>query len=218
MGLTPKLNLLAQRFMQQIQDPITVDGSGVITPGNVILTVAEIENFLGDAMGKYINSIWTQAKGNRDLFIRFLPELFKSKSITFTTPVNTFYTLMPGGGLFHLYDILDSNAGAVLIEAWNAVHLSDAVAGTDPFYLGTNTRPGIIYQSPLIYLFPATLVAAANYTMNLNFIQSAVSPDDGTYLTSGGNYDIPFNIQHIADIADYATKLYRADNFEEDPQ
>lgn len=215
---TPKLNLLAQRFMQQIQDPITIDSAtGIIYPGNLIQTVAEIESILGDAMLKYINNVWTEAKSNRDIFIGFLPELFKPKTITFTHPSNTYYTELAGSDLFDLMDILDSNSGNTLIEVWNPVHLADAKAQTDPFYTGGSEMPGIIYQKPLIWLFPASIVATADYSINLNYISLPVNPVDGSYLTSGGDTDIQFNQNHLQDIADYATKLYKVDDYQEDP-
>lgn len=215
--MTPKLNILAQRFMNGIQDPITIDsGTGKFSAGSIIQTVAEIETRLGDAMMKYMDDVWKAAKGNKQQFLTFLPELFKKVDTTLGTPNTSIYLEYPGLNLFDVYDILDSSHNTTLIEVWNQVHLADALAGVDPFYVGDADRPGMILQHPVVYFFPTSLAAATDYAVRFNYIQKPVNPEDGTYFTTGGTYDIPFSLNHINDIAETAVRMYRVDDFQED--
>ena len=84
--------------------------------------------------------------------------------------------------------------------------------GLDPFYAGSTSFPGIIYQAPILYLFPASLVATAAFTFTLNYIPLPINPDTGAYLTSGGTYDLPFTMESIQAIADIATDLFKKDD------
>jgi hypothetical protein len=211
---TTKLDMLAQRFMQQIQDPIVHDPiTQNLLPGNIIRTILEIQNYCGNACLKYVKNIWGMAKGDRNLFISFIPELFKTQTIQF--PNNTAEIDMTQAVLFKdFFDCLDSYNGTIPIEIWNPVHLTDALTNNDPFYAGSALRPGLIYQKPYLYLFPASLSGATGYPVSLNYIALPIDPSTGDFLVIDGNTDIPFSYDHIQEIADIAVQLYRTDDAE----
>ena len=76
--------------MQQIQDPITVDPvSGKLQPGVLIRTMAEIRDYLGNALLKYVADAWKTADGNNTKMISLLPELFQTRAIVFPQHVST---------------------------------------------------------------------------------------------------------------------------------
>ncbi len=206
-----KLSLLAERFLQQIQDPCTRDPDTFIITlgGSLITTVAEVSTYLGNAMLKYIERVRTETEGNNTAFIQLLPELQTFRPVTFTTPIQR---LELGAGYYDVLDILDSYNSTTLIEAWHKRYLNDALAGINPFYIGSANKPGIIFNKPFLYLFPASLVATANYNFDLQFIKLPVNPNDGKFLDVNGDDDIPFTIDRIQEIADIATELYRIDD------
>lgn len=211
---TPKLNRLAQRFMQQIQDPITID-AGVILPGQIIRSVPDIEHYLGMAMMKFIEEVWKQSQANANVMLRALPDLYQERTCTIaagTQKVDLSTTHAD------LWDPLDSRNGTTtILEVWHPIHLTDALNGTDPFYVGNSKRGGIIYQKPYLWIFPANLVDdVLDYNFTLCFIQAPLNPTDGTYLVSGGDYDIPFSDIHFTTISDIAEKLYKVDDYQED--
>ena len=70
---TPKLDLLAQRFMAQIQDPVTVNGLGNLNVGNLVRTIPDMSRYCGDAMLKYTQKTWDSVNGNEQMFLRKLP-------------------------------------------------------------------------------------------------------------------------------------------------
>ncbi|MHB8483720.1 MAG: hypothetical protein ACYDBV_13485 [Nitrospiria bacterium] len=238
---TPRLNRLAQRFMQQIQDPITVS-NGIIQPGNIIRSVAEIENYLGIATMEYLNSFKLKGITKRG-FVNEFPELYTIRNIQFTrlegisddvlaqitddtgaqvtqdidvTLGNNFIDLT-GLTFFDLFDILDSvyyGVTNVAFEAWDVAKLPEALTGYNPFYIGNNVRAGIIYQDNKIWVFPPSILSSNNFTFSLHFLIIPVNRVDGTYFTSGGGWDYPFSERHIEEIANIATKLYRTDDAE----
>lgn len=212
--VTTKLNLLATRFMQQIQDPIFIDPvTNIVTPGQLIRSQTEIENYLGQAMNKYFEQVWEAVKGSQKDFLNVLPELLDSISITYMIG-DSVKDLSALTNMFHVFDVSDSYIGTDQIEAWNQVHLTEALSGDNPFYSG-NPYKGMIYQKPNLYLFPANLTAIAAFTFNLQFIKLPVDPTTGQFFIINGNYDIPFQINHIAEIADIAVNLFKVDDLQE---
>jgi hypothetical protein len=210
---TPKLNALAKRFMQQIQDPIS-ELAGVIIPGQIIRSVADIESYLGMAMQKYIEGAWLQAKGDPGLLLRAMPELYKEREATVVTPNTTVDLSATHADIF---DILDSRQGTTqIMEAWNPKYLTDALTGLDPFHQGDTRFGGLIYNKPILYIFPTDLAATVSFVFTLCFIQAALNPLTGEFLVSGGAYDIPFAELHYTAICDIAEKLYKIDDYQED--
>ncbi len=213
-----KMKLLAERFLLQIQDVYSVDAiTGDVLPGNLVRTIPELNNYLGQAMNSYFQSAWANSQGRKD-FINKFPELFGRtvSAIPFAmgaTTINLSSVLYP----YHdIFDILDSVfATGKTIEAWNPVFLSDALAGTDPFYVGSADRPGMIWMNPVLYIFPLTLTATVGVSFTLNYIKLPVSPTTGKYLDVNGTEDMPFSIDHIKAIADIATQLYKVDDYQE---
>lgn len=213
---TPKLNRLAQRFMQQIQDPIIVDPGNpdLLLPGQVIRTITEIEHYLGMAMMKFIEEVWKTAGANAGTMLRALPDIYKERDLTILTGTQKIDISTTHADV---WDILDSRQSTVtILEVWNAIHLTDALNGSDPFYVGDARRAGIIYQKPFLWIFPASLAAASDYTFTLCFLQAPLHPVNGTYLTIGGDYDIPFSDIHFNTIASIAEKIYKVDDYQED--
>lgn len=211
---TPKLNDLAHKFMQKIQDPIS-EQSGIILPGQIIRSVAEIEQYIGLAMMKFIEEVWMKAQGNAAAMLRALPDLYEERDLTIpqaTQKVDITNTHAD------VWDILDSRQGTTtILEVWNTIHLTDALNGSDPFYVGDSRRAGLIYQKPYVWVFPASLVPAlTDYEFTLCFLKAPLHPTTGDYLTSGGNYDIPFSDIHLPTIASIAEKLYKVDDYQED--
>lgn len=211
---TPKLNRLAQRFMQQIQDPILID-AGVIQPGQIIRSVAQIEHYLGMAMMKFIESAWQQAQGSGSMLLKAIPDLYHERECII--PAGTQKVDLSSTHA-DLWDPLDSRKGtATILEIWNSIHLTDALNGSDPFYVGDARRGGLIYQKPYLWIFPATLVdPVVDYDFTLCFIQAPLNPLTGEYLVSGGDYDIPFSDIHFTTLSDIAEKLYKVDDYQED--
>jgi hypothetical protein len=213
---TPKLDLLAQRFMAQIQDPVTVNGLGNLNVGNLVRTIPDMSRYCGDAMLKYIQKTWDSVNGNEQMFLRKLPELFTVKSLTFPLHTNQVdLSNSANGNFFDVQNILDSYQGSTFIEVWDQDKLSGALSGSNPFHIGSSTRPGIIYEKPNLYLFPASLTASALYTISLCYIRLPIDPVAGGYLQIDGTLgDIPFTLQHIQEIADVAQSLYVTDDME----
>jgi hypothetical protein len=211
---TPKLNILAKRFQNQIQDPVTEDVNGNIVPGELVPTVAELETYLGNACQKYVEQVYTQSAGYQD-FITKLPELFKSFPVTFSQGSNVI-DLSNETYLKDVWEVLDSQSGSTLIEVWNKVHQADALTGNDPFYTADAEHPALIYNKPFLFIFPATITDDGNYGITLNYIKLPLNPETGEYLTINGGYDLPFTLKQIQDIADIAEQLYRKDSLEVD--
>lgn len=199
--------------MSQVQDPITIL-AGVIQPGVLIRSVAEIENYLGMACKKFIETAWIKAQLNPDTLLRAMPSLYFERPVTIlqnqrSVDISTTHA--------DIFELLDSRNGATtLLEVWDPARLTGAISLTDPFYVGTARRGGIIFQRPYLWIFPASLAAAANYTFTLCFLRLALNPTSGAYLVSGGDYDIPFDEIYFPEIADIATKLYQVDDYQED--
>ena len=178
--------------------------------------MAEIRDYLGNAMLKYVADAWKTADGNNTKMISLLPELFQTRAIVFPQHVSTID--LSAAGTYQsldLLDILDSGKPGVKIEAWNPVYLNEALAGTNPFYGYDINFPGIFYQKPILYLFPLNLTLTLAYGFNLNFIKLPINTD-GSYYEIDGPNDIPFAADAINSIADIATQLYRIDDAEED--
>jgi hypothetical protein len=238
---TPKLDLLAQRFMAQIQDPVTVNGSGNLNVGNLVKTIPDMSRYCGDAMLKYIQKTWDVAQGSKIVFLKMLPELFAVKPIIFPIGVNNLDLTNPVNGNFmDVFDIVDSFQTNLFIEVWNERFLSGALSNTDPFHTASIKRPALIYSKPILYIFPtpntqmagATIVTddsgqfvtddsgqaisdSPRFTFNLAYIKLPVDPVGGDYLQIDGTLgDIPFTIKHIQEIADIAQSLYIADDME----
>ena len=200
--------------MQQIQDPIYIDpDTGIVTPGMLIRTQAEIETYLGQAMMRYFDSVWENVSGSRRDFINVLPELFASQELTFEV-LETVVDLSLVSGFLDVFDVCDSYIGGLQVEAWNPVHLTEALSGYNPFYVGTATKLGMIYQKPNLYLFPVTKTATLVFTFYLQYIKLPVNPLTGAFFIINGDYDIPFSIAHITEIADIATRLFKTDDMQ----
>jgi len=229
---TPKLNRLAQMFMQRIQDPILIDIANVILPGSVIRSVVEIEEYLDRAGMALFNASWKAAQpqneapgtvSHKNRFLNMFPELFKFKQVTleYTSDNHSILDLSnPTNQCFDIYDILDSikAGGGGLIEVWQQSKLADALAESDPFCSPprvTASFPGMILQQPKVYFFPNNL-AATTYTFTLNYIQNLKNPTNGEILRSGGAYDIAYSEQHLEDVAELAAKIFNKDDFQED--
>jgi len=225
---TPKLNRLAIAFMQRIQDPIT-ESAGVITAGQLIRSVAEIESYVHRAGQIFFNGAWNAAQpenespgsmSHKNKFLNMFPELFKFRSITLTyasavsrVDISTVYN--------DIFEILDSvkQGGGGLIEVWDPSKLADCIAESDPFYSPprvNSSTPGMILSHPYIYGFPNDLADPGGYTFTLNYIQNNKNPITGAILVSGGTYDVPFSEHHIDAIAEIAVGIYKKDDFQED--
>jgi hypothetical protein len=227
---TPKLNRLAQTFMQKIQDPITLDGGSPekFQAGTVIRTVDEIEQYLNSAGQRYFDATWKAAQplndepgsvSHKTKFLNLFPELFKFRSITATFAAGTTKVDITTG-FNDVHDILDSvkSGGGGLIDVWDQTMLADALAESDPFYSPprvTINTPGMILSQPILYLFPND-ITATTYVFTLNYIQNIKNPDTGDILRTGGDYDIPYNEVHIEAIAEIAAGLFNKDDFQED--
>lgn len=228
---TPKLNRLAQMFMQRIQDPISLDGG---TPekflaGSVVRSVAEIESYIHRAGQQYFNSAWKAAAPEGEMpgtpshkkkFLTMFPELFKFRNITLVfasavsrVDLSTVYN--------DVYEILDSvkSGGGGLIEVYDASKLGDCIAESDPFYSPprvTSSNPGMILSQPYLYGFPNNIADPGGYTFSLNYIQNNKNPLDGSILVTGGDYDVPYGEQHLDLIAEVAASIFNKDDFQED--
>lgn len=215
---TPKLNKLAQRFMQQIQDPITID-AGVILPGTIIRSVAEIEHYLGMAMMQFIAGVQQQAQGSISLLLRALPDLYEEREVVFPSILSTADSKIDISSTHaDLYDLCTSRGTGYIFEPWDPKHLSDVLNGLDPFREGSGRYGGLIYQKPYLWLFPKSIHVGSAYTVNLCFIKAPLNPLTGEYLISGGDYDIPFADVLFPQICNIATKLYKVDDYQEDAQ
>lgn len=213
---TPKLKRLAKKFMQQIQDPVIDDpeNSDLILPGQIVRTIPEIEHYLGMAMMRFIEGVWQQANANAGVMLRALPDIYQERDLTILSGQQKVDIASTHADV---WDILDSRNGTTtILEIWNAIHLTDALNGSDPFYVGDERRGGLIYQKPFVWVFPASLSEATDYTFTLCFLQAPLNPTDGTYLTIGGDYDIPFSDIHFPTICDIAEKIYKVDDYQED--
>lgn len=213
---TPKLNRLAKRFMQQIQDPIieAPDDPDMLLPGKIIRSISEIEHYLGMAMMKFIEEVWKSSNANPNIMLSALPDIYEERELIIpqgSQKVNVSTTHAD------IWDILNSRKNNnIILEAWHTIHLTDAVNRTDPFYIGNERHAGIIYQKPFIWLFPKSLSAASNFNFTLCFLKAPLNPVDGTYLTINGEYDIPFSDIHLTTIASIAEKIYKLDDYQED--
>lgn len=228
---TPKLNRLAQMFMQRIQDPILTDGGSpeLILPGSIVRTVAEIESYLHRAGQLYFDSAWKAAQpenevpgsvSHKNKFLNMFPELFKFRSITlaYASSVSRVDLSTVYNDVFEILDSVKSGGGGI-IEVWSQSKLADCIAAADPFYSPprvTSAAPGMILSHPYIYGFPNDIANPGGYTFTLNYIQNNKNPITGDILRSGGTYDIPFSEHHLDAIADIAVKIYRQDDFQED--
>jgi hypothetical protein len=214
-----KMKMIAQRFMQQITDVYQVDGVGNVLPGNLVRSVDLINSYIGQAMIAYFDSIMKPSAGRQD-FLNKAPEFFGRTGLLTLPHGSTTYDLSTLVSNKDVYDVLDSctpSAGIVL-EAWSPIHLNDALTGNDPFYQGTALNPGMIYNAPILYLFPITLAAAASYNFYLNYIKNPISPTTGTYIdVNSVTEDCPFSFSHLQNIADLAVKIFDADDLKEDP-
>lgn len=228
---TPKLNRLAQIFMQRIQDPITLDGGSPekFIPGQIIRTVQEIERYLHTAGQSYFDAMWKAAQPTEDLpgsfshktkFLTMFPEMFTFRSITvpFVTP-NSVLDLTVANNDVH--DILDSvkNGGSGVVEVWDASLLGEALAQSNPFYSPprvTSALPGMILQQPLLYLFPINISQTASYVFNLQFISNIKDASTGDIIRTGGTVDVPYSEMSIDQIAEIAVQIFNKDDFQED--
>ena len=228
---TPKLNRVAQMFMQRIQDPILTDGGSpeLILPGSIVRTVAEIESYIHRAGQIYFDTAWKAAQPENEMpgsishkkkFLNMFPELFKFRGITFTYLTATSYVDVTT--LYNdIFEILDSvkQGGGGIIEVWDPSKLADCIAEADPFYSPprvTSSNPGMILSHPRIYAFPNDIANTGGYTITINYIQNIKNPISGDILRSGGSYDIPYSEHHLDAIAEIAAKIYRQDDFQED--
>ena len=116
---TPKLNRLAQLFMQRIQDPVTLDGGSPekFNAGTVIRTVKEIELYLHTAGQIYFDAAWKQAHQTADQppsvssktrFLNIFPELFTSRAIAPSYGADNVSSKNLSSGFNDVHDILDS--------------------------------------------------------------------------------------------------------------
>lgn len=215
----PKMKILAKRFLLQIQDIYAEDpGTGNVLPGNLVRSIDELNTYLGQAMNQYFDTLWKASKGRQD-FINQFSDLFgrTAAAIPFGVGITSIDLSSLGSPYKDVFDVLDSAfSPSGIVEAWNSVYLADALAGNDPFYVGSSTRPGMIWMNPILYLFPLNLTATVAFDFILNYIKLPVSPSTGQYLDVNGTEDIPFSIQHIKAIADIAAALYDVDDDKED--
>lgn len=228
---TPKLNRLAQMFMQRIQDPILLDGGSpeLILPGTIVRTVAEIESYVHRAGQQYFDNAWKISQPENEMpgslshkkkFLNVFPELFKFRSITLTyaSAVSRVDLTTVYNDVFEILDSVKSGGGG-LIDVWDASKLADAIAEADPFYSPprvTSSTPGMILSHPYLYGFPNDIADPGGYTFTLNYIQNIKDPITGDILRSGGTYDIPYSEHHLDAIAEIAAAIYKKDDFQED--
>jgi hypothetical protein len=215
-----KMKMIAQRFMQQITDVYQTDPvTGNVLPGNLVRSVDGINSYIGQAMIAYFDSIMKPAAGRQD-FLNKAPEFFGRTPQIVLPLAQTTYDLSGLENNKDIYDILDSYTptAGVILEAWNPVHLNDALTGNDPFYKGTALNPGMILMSPILYLFPLTLTLNTAFPFYLNYIKNPISPTTGNYFdVNSTTEDCPFSFSHLQDIADLAVKIFDADDLKEDP-
>ena len=228
---TPKLNRLAQRFMQKIQDPILLDGGSPekFIAGTVIRTVVEIEEYLHAAGMMFFEQRWLSAKpedskigsiSHKRNFLNMFPELFKfaSVTVTYTAGVSSVDLTTIRYDIFDILDSVKSGGGGV-IEIIDQDRLADALSDSDPFLTTphlTNSNPVMILQQPTLYLFPNEIANPTDYTFTLNYISNIKDPGTGDILRTGGTYDVPYSENNIDAIADVAASLFNKDDFQED--
>jgi hypothetical protein len=214
-----KMKLIAQRFMLQIQDIYQVDGTGNVLPGNLVRSIDDLNNYLGQAMNKFFTDNMKSSAGRQD-FINKFPEFFAQTALQTIPAAHTTLDISALANNKDIYDVMDSptSVAGVVLEAWNPVHLNDALALRDPFYVGTATTPGMMLLSPILYLFPVSFVQSGTFAFKLNYIKLPVSPTTGKYYdVNSTTEDCPFSIDHCINVADIATALYAVDDSKEDP-
>ena len=228
---TPKLNRLAQRFMQKIQDPIVLDEGTPekFYPGSVIRAVKDIEEYLHSAGMKFFEQNWLASKpdnskagsiSHKRIFLNLFPELFSftSITITFASGVSSIDLTTANNDVFDILDSVKSGGGGI-IEIIDQDRLADALSGNDPFAASpyvTSSNPFMILQQPKLYLFPADIAQSVDYVFTLNYISNIKNPNTGDILRTGGDYDVPYSENNIDVIADIAASLYNKDDFQED--
>lgn len=228
---TPKLNRLAQMFMQRIQDPILLDGLSPekFLPGSVVRTAVEIEEYIHRAGMMFFQGAWMRAQPTEEApgslshkrkFLNAFPELFKFRSVTvaYASSVSSVDLTVAHNDV---YDVLDSvkSGGGGIIEVWDPTNLADAIAEANPFLITprvTSANPGMILSQPTLYVFPNNIADPAGYTFTLNFIQNIKNPTPGDILRTGGTYDVPFSEAHLDTMADIAAGIFNKDDFQED--
>ena len=210
---TPNLNRVMKIFMRRILDPV-VESGGVILPGKIILTTADIEEYVSRAMMSLVNMYWEKYEGDIIAFTQMFPELQKTINVAsvlsgsyLTVDLDTTTTLADYFQALPSYKIGSPN---LKIDVWNSAKFADLVSGDNPFMIAPSTRPAFVEVDRKLYLFPVSLGDDYHWTFVYLFVP--LDPETGDRLTSGGTYDSPFTAQWDDKIAEIAEKLYWDDN------